>query len=87
MIKLSNVKVSGIPAFVGSKCETAQPVTIAVATPAGSRFDLTTGGVVAGTFTIGKFAHCGLTTPLLNLLVPGSGNTVTFTLSNGRILS
>jgi hypothetical protein len=87
VIKLSNVKVAGLPAFVGPHCQTAQPVIIAVATPSGGSFDITNGGVLSGTFTIGKFAHCGLTTPLLNQLVPGAGNTVSLTLSNGRIVS
>ncbi len=86
-IKLSNVTLAGIPAFVGTKCQTSAPVSIPVATPAGQKFDITKGGNLTGTYTIGKFANCGLTTGLVNLLVPGAGNTVQFTLSNGRIVS
>ena len=85
-IKLSNVTLGGLPTFVGNNCKTAAPVSIPVETPAGQVFDLTNGGTLAGTYTIGKFANCGLTTGIINLLVPGAGNTVTFTLSHGRIV-
>jgi hypothetical protein len=39
-------------------------------------FDTTT----SGTYTIPRFSGCGLLTPLLNLLLPGSGNTLTLRL-------
>jgi hypothetical protein len=81
-IKLSNVQVAGLPAFVGSNCQTADPVSIPVSGP----FSVTDGGTLTGTYTIGNFSHCGLTTALINLLIPGGGNTVTLTLSNGRIV-
>lgn len=84
-IKLSNVTLAGLPAFVGNSCQTKAPVTIPIATPAGGSFNITTGGTVGGTYTIGQFGNCGLTTFLVNQLVPGPGNTLTFTLSNGRI--
>ena len=85
-LKLTNVKAAGLPTFQGNSCQTAAPVTIPVATPAGESFDLTNGGDLTGTYTIGKFSNCGLTTGLINLLVPGPNNTVTFTLSNGRFV-
>lgn len=85
-IKLSNVTLGGLPTFVGNNCKTTAPVSIPVATPAGERFDITKGGNLTGTYTIGKFANCGLTTFIINQLVPGTGNTVQFTLSNGRIV-
>jgi hypothetical protein len=80
-IKLSDVSVAGIPAFVGSNCRTTDPVSIPVSGP----FSINDGGTIGGTYTIGKFSNCGLTTALINLLIPGSGNTVSLTLSNGRI--
>ena len=83
-IKLSNVTLAGLPALVGGKCQTSAPVSIPVATPAGERFNVTSGGHLTGTYTIGNFANCGLMTGLINLLVPGSGNTATVTLSNGQ---
>jgi hypothetical protein len=83
-LKLSDVTVAGLPALVGDNCRTTDPVQIPANTPDGQPFDLDTGGPLAGTFTIGNFQDCGLTTILLNLLVPGPGNTATLQLSNGR---
>lgn len=80
-IKLSDVSVAGLPASVGPNCQTTDPVTI----PVGGPFDLVKGGTLTGTYTIGNFSHCGLTTALINLLIPGDGNTVSLTLSHGRI--
>lgn len=80
-IKLSNVKTGGVPTPVGSRCQTTAPVTI----PAGGPFNIVNGGTLTGTYTIGKFSHCGLSTTLINLLIPGGGNTVSLTVSNGRL--
>lgn len=87
LIQLSNVQVAGVPTPVGSQCETASPVTIKVATPKGTVFDLTKGGPLKGTYTIGDFQNCGLTTTLINLLVPGPDNKVTLNLSHGHVVS
>lgn len=84
-IRLSNIRVVGFPLFAGPFCRTKNPVTIPANTPAGQSFGLFAGGNLEGTFTIGDFQHCGLNTWLINLLVPGSGNTVNLTASNGRI--
>jgi hypothetical protein len=35
---------------------------------------------VSGTYSVPKFSGCGLLTPLLNLLLPGGGNTLTLRL-------
>lgn len=83
-VKLSNVKAVGFPAFVGSSCRTEDPVQIDVATPEGERFQVFTGGNLSGTYAIGDFENCGLLTWLVNILVPGEGNQVTFALSNAR---
>jgi hypothetical protein len=80
-IKLSNVKTAGLPTPVGPNCQTAAPVSI----PASGPFSITHGGTLTGTYTIGRFSSCGLTTALINLLIPGPGNTVTLTMSNGRL--
>jgi hypothetical protein len=82
IINLSDVTVAGVPAFVGPNCQTADPVSIGISGP----FNVTQGGTLTGTYTIGNFANCGLTTGLINLLIPGPNNTVSFTLSNGRII-
>ena len=67
-------------------------MSLSVATPAGKSFNLDKGGTLTGTFTIGDFANCG-TNPvtagvndaLINQLVPGSGNTISLTLSHGKL--
>lgn len=86
-LKLTNVTLAGIPTFVGDKCLSSSVVSIPVATPAGKAFDIEAGGTVSGTYTIPSFANCGLTTGIINQLVPGPNNTVSFALSNGRISS
>ena len=83
--KLSEVRVAGLPAFAGNYCQTKNPVIIPANTPAGERFDLTSGGRLAGTFTIGEFENCGLNTLLINLLIPGPGNTAELNVTNGRL--
>ena len=48
-------------------------------------FNLLSGGTLAGTYTIPRFSHCGLETTLINLTVPGPGNTITFTLGQATL--
>jgi hypothetical protein len=86
-IGLSDVTVAGIPTPVGTSCATKQPVVLDVASPSGSPFNVTKGGVLAGTYTITPFAHCGPTTSLINLLVPGPGNTVSLRLRHGHLVT
>ena len=83
-VKLTDVKVAGIGANVGAKCQTAAPVVINADTRPGEGFDLEKGGTLVGTYTIGKFANCGFTTDIINALIPGPGNTTTINVSNGR---
>lgn len=83
-IKLSNIKVVGFPTFTGSHCRTKNPVSIPANTPAGESFNLRNGGTLEGEFTIGNFEHCGLNTWLINLLIPGSGNTAEIEVTNGQ---
>ena len=85
-IKLSDVLIAGvIPGFVGDSCQTAEPVALTVKTPAGTSFNVNKGGTLTGTFSIGKFKHCGLQTPIINSLVPGDGNTITLKLSDAKL--
>jgi hypothetical protein len=49
-------------------------------------FSILKGGNLAGTYTIPDFANCGLETLLINLTVPGSGNTITLTLGKGKFV-
>jgi hypothetical protein len=50
--------------------------------------DLTT-STLTGTLTLpaatGRFAHCGLATLLINLTLPGPGNTISLTLGAGTL--
>ncbi len=86
-LQLSDVTVAGLPGFVGDACRTVDPVVIPANTPKGQKFDLTSGGVLAGSYTIGQFANCNLQTPVINALIPGTDNTQSITLSNGRVTS
>lgn len=83
-LKLSNVTVGGLPGLVGNNCQTILPVKIKASSPVSAPFDLFAGGPITGTYTIGLFANCGLQTALIDLLIPGSGNTINLQLSNGR---
>jgi hypothetical protein len=72
-IKIPNATALGLPInLVGSRCQTSKPISVTLSGPV----DLAKGGTFTGTYTIPPFKDCGLTTPLLNLLVPGSGNTL-----------
>ncbi len=77
-LKLTSLKVAGIPVPVGNSCQTAVPATITLTSESG--FNALAGGTVTGTYTIPRFAHCLLATPLINLTLPGPSNTITLTL-------
>jgi hypothetical protein len=81
-IKLISLKVAGVPILVGPSCETS-PATISVSSQAG--FNVLNGGTLSGTYTIPPFAHCGLATLLINLTLPGPGNTISLTLGKGTL--
>jgi hypothetical protein len=81
-IKLTSLKVAGLPIPVGPSCETS-PATITVSSQAG--FNVLNGGTLSGTYTIPTFAHCGLATLLINLTLPGPGNTISLTLGKGTL--
>ena len=77
-LKLTSLKVAGIPVPIGNSCQTATPATITLTSESG--FNALTGGTVTGTYTIPHFAHCLLATPLINLTLPGPDNTISLTL-------
>lgn len=77
-LKLTSLKVAGIPVPVGNSCQTAVPATITLTSESG--FNALTGGTVSGTYTIPRFVHCLLATPLINLTLPGPNNTITLNL-------
>lgn len=82
-IQITDLKVAGIDVPVGNSCETKTPITEELDSTAG--FNVLNGGDVTGTYTIGNFAHCLLATPLINLTIPGPGNTITLTLGQATL--
>jgi hypothetical protein len=82
-LRIVSLQVSGVGVPVGPACETSTPATVPVTSQPG--FNLLKGGNLSGTYTIPKFAHCGLATLLINLTLPGSGNTITLTLGKAKI--
>ncbi len=76
-LKITALSIAGISLPVGNSCETS-PFSITLSSGAG--FTVGGGGPVSGSYTIPAFHHCGLNTLLLNLTIPGSGNTLNLTL-------
>ncbi len=77
-LRLKDLKIAGIPTLVGRSCQTEVPAELALASEPG--FNALLGGTLSGTYTIPKFEHCLLATPIINLIIPGEGNTVSLTL-------
>lgn len=77
-LRLTRLTIAGLPAPVGSRCQTVRPAEIPLASQPG--FSVLRGGDVTGTYTIPPFEHCLLNTGLINLTIPGPGNTLTLTL-------
>ena len=82
-LQITSLTVAGLPIPVGSRCETTNPVVISLKSKKG--FNPLDGGKVGGSYTIGKFSHCGLATVLINATVPASGNTITLKLGKAKI--
>jgi hypothetical protein len=76
-LKITNLTIFGLSVPVGNSCETT-PFNISLSSDTG--FTVGGGGPLSGTYTIPAFHGCGLNTPLLNLTIPGSGNTISLTL-------
>jgi hypothetical protein len=83
-MRIVDLKVAGIDLPVGPACQTSSPVSVTISSQPG--FNILKGGTVAGTYTIPPFANCGLNTLLINLTVPGPGNTITLTLGKGKVI-
>jgi hypothetical protein len=82
-LKLSNLKMAGIPLPVGDNCKTKTPATITL--NSGADWDVLNGGTMSGTYTIPEFQNCLLATPLINLTVPGPDNTITLKLGAATV--
>lgn len=76
-VRLKSLKPTLLPInLVGNNCRTVSPVTVTLSGP----FSLTGASTFTGTFTLPKFRDCGLfNTPLINLVIPGPGNTISAT--------
>ncbi|MFB4317865.1 hypothetical protein [Actinomadura sp. 21ATH] len=82
-LKLSNLKMAGIPIPVGDNCKTKTPATINLAS--GADWDVLNGGTMSGSYTIPEFQNCLLATGLINLTVPGPDNTITLKLGAATV--
>jgi hypothetical protein len=76
-LKITALSIAGISLPVGNSCQTS-PFSITLSSGAG--FTVGGGGPISGSYTIPALHHCGLNTLLLNLTIPGSGNTLNLTL-------
>jgi hypothetical protein len=82
-LRIVSLQVTGLKIPVGPSCQTSTPTVVPVTSQPG--FNLLKGGNLAGIYTIPRFAHCGLATLLINLTLPGSGNTITLTLGKAKV--
>ncbi|MEU0372861.1 hypothetical protein ABZ070_21840 [Streptomyces sp. NPDC006283] len=78
ILRLKDLKVAGIPTPVGSACQTEVPAELDLTSEPG--FNALKGGKLSGTYAIPKFEHCLLATPLINMIIPGDGNSISLTL-------
>jgi len=81
-LRIVSLTVAGIGIPVGKSCETKDAVVVRLASQPG--FSVLAGGNLAGSYTIGDFSGCGLATLLINLTIPGAGNTITLKLGKAR---
>jgi hypothetical protein len=76
-LKITNLTIAGLSVPVGGSCQTT-PFSVTLSS--GPGFTVSGGGPISGGYTIPAFHHCGLSTLLINLTIPGSGNTLNLTL-------
>jgi hypothetical protein len=82
-LRIVSLQVGPVPIPVGNSCQTKQAVVVHLASQPG--FNVIEGGKLAGDYTIGKFSGCGVATLLINLTIPGSGNTISLKLGKAKI--
>ena len=82
-LRLVSLTVAGLPVPVGNSCQTKDAVVVDLASQPG--FNALKGGTVAGSYTIGDFSGCGLAGLLINLTIPGSGNTISLKLGKAKV--
>jgi hypothetical protein len=82
-LRIVSLTVAGIPIPVGNSCQTKDAVVVSLTSQPG--FTVLAGGKLAGGYTIGNFSGCGLATLLINLTIPGSGNTISLKLGKAKL--
>lgn len=82
-LQIVKLSVAGVPVPIGDSCETSSPVVVPVKSLPG--FNALLGGKLAGSYIIPHFQNCELATPLINLTLPGSGNTITLKLGKATV--
>jgi len=83
-LRIVSLTVAGLPVSVGNSCQTKSAVVVRLTSQPG--FNVLTGGHLSGGYTIPKFSGCGLSTLLINLTIPGSGNTISLKLGKAKIV-
>ncbi len=82
-MRIVSLTVAGLSIPVGSSCETSTPAVVSLASQ--KKFNVLDGGTVAGTYAIPSFSNCGLATLLINITIPGSGNTISLKLGKAKL--
>ncbi len=82
-LRIVSLTVGGLPVPVGKACQTKSAAVVRLTSQPG--FNVLDGGNLAGGYTIPKFSGCGLATVLINLTIPGGGNTIALTLGKAKV--
>lgn len=74
---ITQASLSALPwlNLVGRSCRGRAPIDVSMTGPV----DLSGPSSFTATYTLPKLTGCGILTPILNLIIPGSGNTFTTT--------
>jgi hypothetical protein len=82
IIKITRLSSPLLPVLnlAGNSCQTSSPVVLPLQAT-GPTFQLFSGVTFNGTTTIPLLEHCGLATPLLNLLMAGPNNPFTVSIA------
>lgn len=82
-LRIVSLTVAGLNVPVGSSCQTKSPAVVRLTSQPG--FNVLQGGSLAGGYRIPDFSGCGLATVLINLTIPGGGNTITLKLGKAKV--
>jgi len=82
-LRIVSLTVAGLNIPVGNSCQTKRTVVVRLTSQPG--FNVLKGGNLAGGYTIPDFSGCGLATLLINLTIPGGGNTIALTLGKAKL--